>query len=101
MLLISKTGVLITCTSSFPAISESLTTVHFIQSFHSSAWKDQEKKGVARLIETLECVMWSSMDRNGGREIVREIDESVIMSNSEIDQCTYCHKSKVLYDGGK
>lgn len=64
--------------------------------FSQLAWKEAEKKGVARIIETLECVMWSSMDRNGGRDSVQEIDESVIMSNNDIDQCAYCYKSRVI-----
>ena len=68
----------------------------FFSFLFTLAWKDSEKQGVARIIETLECVMWSSMDRNGGRDTVHEIDESIIMSNSEIDQCAYCFKSKVF-----
>lgn len=73
----------------------------FFSFLFTLAWKDSEKQGVARIIETLECVMWSSMDRNGGRDTVHEIDESIIMSNSEIDQCAYCFKSKVFWHGGK
>ena len=57
-------------------------------------WKDQEKQGVARVVENLECVMWLSMDRSQRRVDERVIDESIIMNNSESDQCAFCHKSK-------
>ena len=60
------------------------------------AWKDQEKQGVARVVENLECVMWLSMDRSQRRADERVVDESIIMNNSESDQCAFCHKSKVF-----
>ena len=64
------------------------------------AWKDQEKQGVARVVENLECVMWLSMDRSQRRVDERVIDESIIMNNSESDQCAFCHKSKVFLPDG-
>ena len=59
-------------------------------------WKTSEKEGVARVIENLECVMWSSMDQSIRRTTERVIEETVIMNNSELEQCAHCHKSRVF-----
>ena len=44
--------------------------------------------------------MWLSMDRSQRRIDERVIDESIIMNNSESDQCAFCHKSKVFLPDG-
>lgn len=61
------------------------------------AWKETEKEGVARVIENLECVMWNYMDQQNRRTTERVIEESIIMNDTELEQCSYCHKSRVFF----
>ena len=61
------------------------------------SWQSQDKEGVARVVEDMECVMWSNMDTSKRRTTERVIDESVIVNKEEQDQCAFCHKSKVRF----
>ncbi|KAK8821137.1 hypothetical protein WA538_005766 [Blastocystis sp. DL] len=58
------------------------------------SWKSQDKEGVARVVEDMECVMWSNMDTSKRRTTERVIEESVIINKDEQDTCAFCHKSK-------
>lgn len=48
------------------------------------------------MIENLECVMWKYMDQQNRRTTERVIEESIIMNDTELEQCSYCHKSRVF-----
>lgn len=61
------------------------------------SWKSQDKEGVARVVEDMECVMWSNMDTSKRRTTERVIEESVIINKDEQDKCAFCHKSKVPF----
>lgn len=61
------------------------------------SWQSQDKEGVARVVEDMECVMWSNMDTSKRRTTERVIEESVIVNKEEQDQCAFCHKSKVPF----
>lgn len=87
-------GAPIISTSSFLLISAFPLTVPSCP-FSNLAWKESEKEGVARVVENMECVMWSSMDQSEHRTSERVIEETVIMNNSELEQCANCHKSRV------
>ena len=60
------------------------------------SWKSQDKEGVARVVEDMECVMWNNMDTTQRRTTERVIEEKVIVNVDELDRCAYCHKSKVF-----
>ena len=60
------------------------------------AWKRQDKEGVARIVEDLECVMWNNMDTTQHRTTERVVEESVASSCVNYDVCENCHKSKVM-----
>ena len=85
--------------SSFPPIFAFLLTVRIGLFLDGVAWKDTEKEGVARVVENMECVMWSSMDQSIRRTEPRVIEEMVIMDNSELEQCALCRKSRVIPSG--
>lgn len=59
------------------------------------SWKSLDKEGVARVVEDMECVMWSNMDMKQRRTTERVVDESLIINAEELDHCGCCHKSHV------
>ena len=62
------------------------------------SWKSQDKEGVARVVEDMECVMWNNMDTTQRRTTERVIEEKIIVNEDELERCAYCHKSKVFLE---
>ncbi|KAK8831689.1 hypothetical protein WA577_005004 [Blastocystis sp. JDR] len=58
-------------------------------------WKEQEKEGVARVVEDLECVMWNSIDTSQHCTTERVVDETAIVSARDLEECGCCRKSRV------
>ena len=59
------------------------------------SWNSTEKEGVARVVEDMECIMWSNIDMNQRRTTERVIEETPIMNEEEMNRCGCCHKSRV------
>ena len=62
------------------------------------SWKSQDKEGVARVVEDMECVMWNNMDTTQRRTTERVVEEKIIVNADELERCAYCHKSKVFLE---
>ena len=62
------------------------------------SWKSQDKEGVARVVEDMECVMWNNMYTTQRRTTERVVEEKIIVNADELERCAYCHKSKVFLE---
>lgn len=52
---------------------------------------------MARVVEDLECVMWNSIDTSQHCTTERVVDETVIVSARDLEECGCCHKSRVFF----